>query len=174
MSFEALRPPVPLAGFRFAVTFAFTPSAGAFASGAFVPFQAGFSEVSGLAGSIETHTYQEGGRNDRVLKFPTRADYGNVTFRRGMSFGREIFDWYDQVRRGSFGARRSILVAQLDGRGNPALVWYLFRAFPIAYTAPSLDAGQSALSIESLEVAHEGIELIPGDGRAIEQAKGAV
>jgi phage tail-like protein len=172
MTFEPLRVSSPLPGFRFAVTFTLTPSAGAIASGGgIVPVQAGFSEVSGLGATIELHTYQEGGRNDRVLKFPTRADYGNITFRRGVTVGREIYDWFDMVRRGSFGSRRSILIAHLDERAEVALVWFVFRALPVSYTGPVWDAGQNAVAVESLEIAHEGIELVPGSDFAVEGAQ---
>ncbi len=171
MTFEAFRPSNPLRGFRFAVTFALAPSAGAVIAGSgVVPVQAGFSEVSGLGGTIALESYNEGGRNDRVLKFATRADYGNVTFRRGVSLGREIYDWFDSVRRGSFGARRSVLIAHLDERAEVAAVWYLFRALPTAYTGPSWNAGDSSVAIESLEIAHEGIEQIPGSDFSLSAA----
>lgn len=173
MSFAPRTPSSPLPGYRFAVTFTLSPSAGAIVAGSgVVPVQAGFSEVSGLGASVEMHTYNEGGRNDRVLKFATRADYGNITFRRGITLGRELFDWYDQVRRGSFGARRSILIAHLDERGEIQLVWYVFRALPTSYVGPTWDAGQNALAIESLEIVHEGIELVPASDFLVESAPG--
>lgn len=169
MSFRPLRPSSPLSGFRFAVSLG-EPSltAAALAPGGVISLQIGFSEVSGLAGSLEAHPYQEGGRNDTTLKFPTRTDFGNLTLRRGVALDPSPFRWFDQVRSGSFGARRSVLIAHLDDGGLPALVWYLHRAFPVAYTGPTWDANQNAVAVESLELAHEGLTLVPGPSFVVE------
>jgi len=173
MTFMALRPSTPLPGFRFAVLFALSPSAGAIVAGSgVIPVQAGFSQVSGLSGSIAIESYNEGGRNDRTLKFASRVDYGNITFRRGVTLGREIYDWFDQVRRGSFGGRRTILIAHLDAKGDVGAIWYVFRALPTSYTGPSWDASQSSVAVESLEIVHEGIEQIPASEIATTGAYG--
>jgi phage tail-like protein len=153
----------PLSGFRFAVSFgeAALPAA-ALAPGRVISLQIGFSEVSGLGATLEAHPYREGGRNDTTLKLPTRTDFGNITLRRGVVLDASPFRWFDKVRSGSFGARRSVLIAHLDDRGEAALAWYVHRAFPVAYTGPAWSAGQSAVAIESLELAHEGLTLVPG------------
>ena len=51
----------------------------------YLPSIGGFSEVSGLDSSIEIFDYKEGGRNDYVHKFATRASFGNITFKRGVA-----------------------------------------------------------------------------------------
>lgn len=163
MSFAPLRPSNPLSGFRFAVSFgeASLPAA-LLAPGGVLGIQIGFSEVSGLGATLEAHPYQEGGRNDTTLKFPTRTDFGNITFRRGVALDMTLFRWFDKVRSGSFGDRRSVLIAHLDDLGLPALVWYAHRAFPVSYTGPTWDSSQNTIAVESLELAHEGLELAPG------------
>lgn len=169
MSFASLRPSDPLSGFRFAVSFgeASLPAA-ALAPGGVIPLQIGFSEVSGLAGTIEAHSYPEGGRNDTTLRFPTRASFGNITFRRGVALDMSLFLWFDKVRSGSFGARRAVVIAHLDEQGQTAMVWYLHRAFPVAYNGPSWNSSQNAVAIESLELAHEGLVAVPGLSLAVE------
>ena len=42
-----------------------------------------FSEVSGLSGELETLSYNEGGRNDRVHRLPTRMKHPNLVLKRG-------------------------------------------------------------------------------------------
>lgn len=163
MTFRALRPSNPLLGFRFAVTFAETSSpAAAIASGAVAQVAAGFSEISGLGSSLEIHEYREGGRNDFTHKFATRGNHSNITLRRGVAFVPDLFEWYNRVQGGSFGARREILIAHLDTEGSPAQVWYVSRALPTRYTGPSWDASQSSVAVEGLEIAYEGLELVPG------------
>lgn len=163
MTFPALAPSNPLPGFRFAVSFAqATLPAGAVASGGVDEIAAGFQEVSGLESSIEIFDYKEGGRNDTTRKFATRTNFGNITFKRGVATTPDLWDWYDRVRRGSFGLRRTILIAQLDYAGDAALVWYVNRALPSKYVGPSWNSEQSSVAIESLEIAHEGLDLVPG------------
>lgn len=162
MTFAARTASNPLPGFRFAVAFAESEQpAGALAQGGVDKLVAGFSEVSGLDASIEIHEYKEGGRNDFVHKFATRATFGNLSFKRGVAVTQELWSWYDRVRRGSYGLRRSILIAHLDYAGEVALVWYAARALPTKYTGPSWNAGQSSVAIESIDVVHEGLEQLP-------------
>lgn len=163
MTFPARTASNPLPGFRFAVAFAESQlPAGALAQGGVTSIVAGFSEVSGLDSSIDIHEYKEGGRNDFVHKFATRVSFGNLTFKRGAVVTQELWSWYDRVRRGSYGLRRSILVAHLDETGVAAIVWYVNRALPSKYVGPSFNASQSSSAVESLEVVHEGLEQLPG------------
>jgi phage tail-like protein len=134
---------------------------GAVAQGGVKPSTAGFSEISGLDSSIEIFDYKEGGRNDFVHKLATRASFGNITFKRGVALTPDLWQWFDKVRQGSFGARRGVMIAHLAADGTPALVWLVTRALPLKYVGPSWNAGQSSVAIESLEIAHEGLELIP-------------
>jgi phage tail-like protein len=163
MIFAPLEPSNPMPGFNFAVTFAESLEvAGAIAAGGVRQMLAGFQEVSGLEATLEIHEYKEGGRNDFTHKFATNVNFGNITFKRGVALTPDLWVWFDQVRRGSFGARRSIMIAQLDYEREAALVWYVSRALPAKFTGPSWNAGQSSVAIESLEIAHEGLELVPG------------
>jgi phage tail-like protein len=162
VTFRARERSNPLPGFRFAVAFADTAEPiGAIAAGGVLQTVAGFSEVTGLDSTLEMHDYKEGGRNHFVHKFATRASFSNITFKRGVAVRPDVWRWYDRVRRGSFGARRSILIAHLDAGGDPRLVWFVSRALPAKYVGPSWNALQNNVAIESLEVAHEGLELLP-------------
>jgi phage tail-like protein len=162
VTFRVLPLADPLPGFRFAVAFADTADPiGALAAGGVLPTVAGFSEVTGLDSTIEMHDYKEGGRNAFVHKFATRASFGNITFKRGVAVRPDLWQWYDRVRRGSFGARRSILIAHLDENGNGALLWFVSRGLPAKYSGPGWNASQNNVAIESIEVAHEGLELLP-------------
>lgn len=164
MIFPGLTPSNPMPGFNFAVTFAESAGvSGGIAQGGVTRVSAGFQEISGLEASLEIHEYKEGGRNDHTHKFATNANFGNITFKRGVALTPDLWTWYAQVRGGSFGARRSILIAQLDYERNPALVWYVSRALPAKFVGPSWNSGQSSVAIKTLEVAHEGLELVPAE-----------
>jgi phage tail-like protein len=162
-------PSNPLMGFNVSVSFSDQSSSGGLLTAigslltiaGVLPSVAGFSEVTGLDSSIEMFDYKEGGRNDFVHKFATRASFGNITFKRGVALTPDLWQWYNKVRQGNFGARRGVTITHLNADGSPGLVWNVNRALPLKYTGPGWNAGQSSVAIESIEIAHEGLELIP-------------
>ena len=115
MTFPAQSPSNPMPGFRFAVAFSEgTDVAGAVGGKGVTTLSAGFQEVSGLETTLEIHEYKEGGRNDFTHKLATQVNFGNVTFKRGVALTPDLWRWYNEVRRGNFGARRSIVVVFSD------------------------------------------------------------
>jgi phage tail-like protein len=123
---------------------------------------AGFSECSGLDASIEIFDYKEGGVNGYVHKFATRASYSNITLKRGVVYqSDDLWKWhYDWVQ--GRGKRRDGLISLMDEARNPLKVWKFKRAVPLKWTGPSLNAAQSNVAIESLEIAHEGLQMEVG------------
>jgi phage tail-like protein len=116
----------------------------------------GFSECSGLEGSLQVEEYKEGGRNDALRKFPTRAQWGNITLKRGVTANAGLWDWYYGFVRGRGRRRDGLIVLQSDERA-PVAVWRFARGFPVKWTGPTLNAAQGAVAIEALEIAHEGL-----------------
>ena len=55
--------------------------------------------------------------------------------------------------------RRAISIILLDDTGAERMRWNVRGAWPIKWSGPSFDAGSDAIAIESLELAHEGIEV---------------
>ena len=55
---------------------------------------AGFSECSGLEMSLQIEEFREGGNNDRLLKFPTRVTWSNLTLKKGVGSGTALWDWH--------------------------------------------------------------------------------
>jgi phage tail-like protein len=122
---------------------------------------AGFSECSGLEGMLEVQDHQEGGLNGAALHFPTRVKWSNLTLKRGMGRGMELWDWFYGFSVGKVVRKDGVITLQNE-RHQPHTVWGFRRGLPVKYTGPTLNAGQSAVAIESLEIAHEGLFLIPG------------
>ena len=68
---------------------------------------AGFSECSGLEASMEVIDYKEGGRNETVLKFPTRASFANLTLKHGAIYlYDDLWTWHREWPSPSGGQRR--------------------------------------------------------------------
>jgi phage tail-like protein len=137
---------------------------------------AGFQECTGLALETKTFDYGEGGRNSAMLKFPERGSVSNITLKRGMVAGATtdaLFNWQRDVMTGSFDpadnphrrpadpnddvADRLAIVLQNE-QGVEVKRWRLVRAFPVKWSGPDLKAGSSALAIETLVIACEGLE----------------
>jgi phage tail-like protein len=120
---------------------------------------AGFSECSGLDASVEVFEYKEGGVNDYVHKFPTRASFANITLKRGvMSVSDDLWSWHNEFVQG-MGTRKDGVIYLLDEARQPSKIWKFRRGIPVKWVGPSLNASQSSVAIESLEIAHEGLLL---------------
>ena len=121
---------------------------------------AGFSECSGLEATVEFQEYREGGQNGFVYKFPTRATFANLTLRHGVIYRYDdLWSWHNDFVTGQ-GKRKDGTIVLLDeSRSNPAKVWWFHRGLPTKWVGPALNANQSAVAFESLEIAHEGLFL---------------
>jgi phage tail-like protein len=124
---------------------------------------AGFSECTGLQMEIKTFDYKEGGRNNSTLKFPEHTSYGNVTLKRGVTIANNMIDWQLAAAEGRFKRGRgqgiNFAIIFRDETGEPVKRWNLIRAFPVKWMGPDLKASSGEVAIESLEIAHEGIQV---------------
>ena len=120
---------------------------------------AGFTSVSGLAAEAEVIEYREGA--DKLTssrKLPGRVEYPNVTLRRGLTTSRDLWDWWQTVRDGTL-QRRTVVIILLDDAGQPVLRWRLREAWIARIEFSELDASKNEVAIETIELAHEGLEL---------------
>jgi phage tail-like protein len=123
----------------------------------------GFSACRGLDITLDVEEVREGGRNDAVLKFPTRATWSPIVLERGIGAGTALWDWHYDFVLGQ-GRRRDGVIALLDDTHLPSHMWWFRRGIPTRYTGPSLDAKESAVAIEALEIQHEGLTQVPNVG----------
>jgi phage tail-like protein len=123
----------------------------------------GFSECSGLDLTMQPEEYREGGNNAAVLRFAGRAAWANVTLKRGVSGNTDLWDWHFSFIEGR-GKRRDGVIVLLDESRQPRQAWYFRRGLPVKYSGPSLNATQSGVVIEAVEIAHEGLQQIAGAG----------
>lgn len=123
--------------------------------------EAGFSECSGLDAMLEIEEYKAGGVNDRVLKFPTRMNWGKLVLKSGLVKDTAVWDWIAGFGEGKV-LRRDGLITLLDAKRETHTVWKFSRGLPVKYTGPRLAASESAVAIESIEIEHEGLELVGG------------
>jgi phage tail-like protein len=152
---------VLLTTFRFAVTFRRVSGEGPIRLG-----DGGFQEVGGLDVEMEIKDYEEGGRNDGVIRRVGRAKYQPLICKRGM-FGPadgdaepELWQWFQDIVGGVRPVRRYDGTVQVqDQKGSPMASWEFFAAVPAKLVGPQLNAKTGEIAIEELHLAHQGLRL---------------
>jgi phage tail-like protein len=154
----------PLGAYNFYLTLADSQSnVGTLISAAVNYFVAGFSECSGIDASFEVMDLKEGGLNSHVWKLPVRASHSNITLKHGAIYAYDdLWDWHYSWVQGK-GTRKDGAIVLCDNTGQPAKKWKFSRAIPVKWAGPTLNASQNSVAIESLEIAHEGLEMDLGN-----------
>jgi len=126
-------------------------------------FVAGFSECSGIEASFEVMQVKEGGLNTHVWQLPVRATHSNITLKHGAIYAYDdLWDWHYSWVKGQ-GKRKDGLIVLNNNSGKPAKIWKFKRGIPMKWSGPSLNANQNSVAVESLEIAHEGLEMQLGN-----------
>jgi phage tail-like protein len=123
--------------------------------------QIGFTEVTGLDINIEVIEYRSGSSPvQSVTKMPGLIKYSNITLKRGIVKGdTDFFKWINTIQQSTV-ERRDVVISLLNENHEPVMTWKARNAFPVKYSGPDLNAESSDVAIETLELAHEGLELI--------------
>lgn len=128
-----------------------------------------FQEVSGLEIELDVQEYQEGGRNDGVIRRVGRAKYQNLVLKRGMFYdaggavNRELWSWLQGIASGERPVRRYDGVIEVLGTGSDVVATWVFdRGLPVRLRGPELNAKTGEIAIEELHIAHEGLRLVEG------------
>jgi phage tail-like protein len=114
-----------------------------------------FTEVSGLSAEVEFQTYNEGGNNEFVHHLPTRVKYPNLVLKRGITDEDALLRWFKKTHVGA--ERHQVTVTMLSADAKPVRTWSFANAFPVKWTGPSFNAGQSQAATETLEIVHDGL-----------------
>ncbi len=117
-----------------------------------------FTEVSGLSGEMETLSYNEGGRNDRVHRLPTRMKHPNLVLKRGVTSLSELEKWFDAVA--SSPEPTTITLTMYNEGLEKVRAWSFANAYPVKWTGPTFNVAQNAFATEAIEIAHEGIMVV--------------
>jgi phage tail-like protein len=120
----------------------------------------GFSEVTGLTQENQAIEYRDGSFPEySSIKMPGLRKFSNVTLKRGVIKGdNELFDWLSTVKLNTV-ERRDLVVSLLNEEHSPVMVWKVLNAFPVKVEGPQLKASGNEVAIETIELAHEGLEV---------------
>jgi phage tail-like protein len=120
--------------------------------------RAGFSDVSGFDSTIDVAEYREGGENTTVRKLPGATKYSNIVLKWGLTKDAELQQWHADAIKGNLQRKNGSIIA-LDRQGNEVVRWNFRNAWPTKWHGPEFNAKGNDTAIETLELAHEGVEL---------------
>lgn len=158
--------PDPLTGFRFVVTLdkadAYLPSKQAALLPEIAPGE--FREAKGLGAELSVMAYPEGGVNDYIHQLPVRHSWNRIVLQRGVVKDPVLWYWYQAGLTQSLGARRDGSITLLAPDGERAMSWDFIGGIAAKWTGPDLNAMENAIALESLEIAHHGLNLTVAGG----------
>lgn len=136
----------PLPTFHFTVTWGGT--------------RVGFSEVTGLTQENQAIEYRDGSFPEySSIKMPGLRKFSNLTFKRGViKADNDFFKWLSTIKLNTV-ERRDLVISLLNEKHEPVMTWKVQNAFPVKLEGPQLKASANEVAIESIELAHEGLEL---------------
>jgi phage tail-like protein len=134
---------------------------------------AAFSEVTGIEASVDVIEFRQGNANSLApVKIPGLVKHGNVTLRFGYTLDSAFKTWITECVSETRGQmpRYNVQIEMIDINGGApqqvataitgTRVWMLTNAWVTKYNAPDLNALQSEVAIESVELAYEEL-IIP-------------
>ena len=119
--------------------------------------RAAFQQVSGFDSTVDVIEHREGGKNMTVHKIPGMTKYSNIQLKWGIADDRELYDWHRRIIGGEI-ERKNGAIVLLNRAGREVARWNFIRAWPTKYDAPDFNAEGTDIAIETMELAHEGME----------------
>ena len=120
---------------------------------------AGFSEVGGLSFDVDPVDYREGTDIPlHVRKLTGLRKFGNLTFKRGLTQDRQLWDWYRNVLNGVPDRRDGAIVLQ-DEERNDVARWEFEGGWIAKWEGPGMNATGNEVALESIEICVERVEL---------------
>jgi phage tail-like protein len=125
--------------------------------------KASFQEVSGLSAQIGSEEVKEGGENTYAHRLPQPTKYGNLVLKRGMLEDDALVEWIrDAIENFSF-STKLVFVKLLNEKGLPVQSWTLTQCYPVKWSLSGFNATQSALVVESIELAYKKFTITKKD-----------
>jgi phage tail-like protein len=127
---------------------------------------ASFSECDGLGVQVKKEVYFEGGVNEQQRIILGPAEFNDVSLKRGLSDDPIFWDWMKPLleQRNANEAiqqhRRNVNILTFNQAGETMQCWTLIGAVPVGWKAPALQADASAMAIEELTLAYEGLKVV--------------
>jgi phage tail-like protein len=122
-----------------------------------------FKSVSGLRSETEVIPVRAGGANATTFNLVGAVKWSPLVLKQGFMASSSLMIWRQAwLTPGKETMTRSDgQIIQLNTALEPMAAWTFHRGWPSKWELGEFDASKSELSIETLEIVHEGLEISP-------------
>jgi phage tail-like protein len=113
-----------------------------------------FQSVSGLSVEYDMEEYKEGGENRFTHKLPVRTKYADLVLKRGMLTDSEVINWFLKALRDRQFEPSDVNVILMNEKSEPLRTWKVAHAVPKKWLVSDLNANESAVVIETIELSY--------------------
>lgn|SRR5262249_54948123 len=117
-----------------------------------------FKSVSGLKLEYDVVDYPEGGVIGFTRKLIGGMKWSNIQLKQGFCGDDKLWKWKMNPKRVDG------TIVQLGPGMKVMCKWNFVNGYPVSWSGPDYDASKNELAIESIEIAHEGLEMTEGEG----------
>lgn len=117
-----------------------------------------FKSVSGLRFETSVVPVVSGGTNHTTYKLVGPTDWPPLVLRQGFTADSKLIEWRQAWVSGKERRRMNGDITLLNTALTEVAVWSFERGWPSKWDISEFDASKSELSIETLEIAHNGLE----------------
>jgi phage tail-like protein len=109
-----------------------------------------FQSISGLSVTAQVTPQPEGGVTAFLRQIIGPTSHKNIIMKQGFTGDEKILRWVRTPMR------VNAVIVMLGPKMEVKAKWEIRNCVPVKWQGPNFDAGQNALAIETLEIAHEG------------------
>lgn len=113
-----------------------------------------FQSVSGLSVEYDYENFKEGGENRFEHKLPVRTKYADLVLKRGMLTDSKVLSWFLDAFRDRNFKPADVNVILMNEKSEPLRTWKVAHAIPKKWLVSDLNANESAVVIETLELTY--------------------
>ncbi len=121
------------------------------------PLDFRFQKVSGLSTEVQVDTINEGGQNLYAHRLPNKINYNNLVLERGYNSGPipSLLTLHFNATFSSFKfIPMDVMVMLFNEQRIPIGTWVFQTAYPVKWSVSDLDAQNSSVVIDSMEIAY--------------------
>jgi len=116
-----------------------------------------FYTCTGLGAQIEVEQFAEGGSNGFAWQLPSRITWSNITLTRPVTADTtKVATWLSKIIQRVDRQDGEIVALQPDL--GTIVRWQVLGIVPVRWEGPSFDPANSQPAVESLEIAHQGLQ----------------
>lgn len=112
-----------------------------------------FRSIGGLKTDTDVQDYNEGGVTAFTRKVIGVTKWSNIVLKQGFTGDNKLWNWRYNPKRVSG------TIYQLGPELKAICRWEFKNGYPVKWEGPDFSADKNELAIETIEIAHEGLEM---------------